>query len=212
MKERAVAMQDAESLIERYLSEHSASTIFPYSNKNDNKLPVNEIMSKQDQLLCRSDRSFVVGTYACPLQVGNRMHEFLNAFAGAVITNRTLVWSYCDRVSCKMGGTVSRCDAMLRRKEWILSATMLMQRLERGGCTKKQRYTRPDDESKRRLENSAHMFVNEEKKRREDEARYIVDPVVPRTRYSVDGEGLLACCGIDTLPSKNLRLWCFRET
>ena len=97
-----------------------------------------------------------------------------------------------------------RCDAMLRRKEWILSATMLMQRLERGGCTKKQRYTRPDDESKRRLENSAHMFVNEEKKRREDEARYIVDPVVPRTRYSVDGEGLLACCGIDTLPQRIL--------
>ena len=51
VKERAVAMQDAESLIERYLSEHNASTIFPYSNKNDNKLPVNEIMSKPGSIV-----------------------------------------------------------------------------------------------------------------------------------------------------------------
>ena len=39
----------------------------------------------------------VVGVYGCPAQLGNRIHEFLNAFALAVVTNRTLytlVWQY----------------------------------------------------------------------------------------------------------------------
>lgn len=203
-KERNSAMEDAQALIERYLREHSAFTMFPYSERSKEKLPVMDMMSRQDQLLCHSDRSFVVGTYACPLQVGNRIHEFLNAFAGAVITNRTLVWNYCERVSCKSGGTVSRCDAMLQRKGWIVSAAMVLQRLERGGCSKKQKYVVPRDKGRRNLGNSARIFVNEQKKRAAEEAQHIVDPVVPKTRYSVDGEGLVACCGIDTLPQRIL--------
>ena len=39
-------------------------------------------------------RKYLVATYACPLQIGNRMHEFLNAFAVAVISDRTLLWQY----------------------------------------------------------------------------------------------------------------------
>ena len=204
VKERDEAMRDAQALMEQYLNEHSAAAMFPYSDKNKETLPVMDMMAKQDSLLCHSNRSFVVGTYACPLQVGNRVHEFLNAFAGAVITNRTLVWNYCDRMSCKMGGTVSRCDAMLQRKGWILSATMVTQRLERGGCIKRHRYRAPVGQDRRRLGSSARMFVNMEKKATAEEARHIVDPVVPKTRYSVDGEGLVACCGIDTLPQRIL--------
>jgi hypothetical protein len=34
------------------------------------------------------DRKFVIGVYACPQAMGNHLHEFLNAFAMAFITNR----------------------------------------------------------------------------------------------------------------------------
>jgi hypothetical protein len=34
------------------------------------------------------DRKFVIGVYACPQAMGNHLHEFLNSFAAAFITNR----------------------------------------------------------------------------------------------------------------------------
>lgn len=71
------------NLLEKYANAHNTSAISVLSNKS----------------LC--NMQFTVGTYACPMQVGNRIHEFLNAFAGAIITDRTLLWSYCTREYCK---------------------------------------------------------------------------------------------------------------
>jgi hypothetical protein len=65
-------------------------------------------------------RTFAAATYACPQAIGNHMHEFLNGFLGAFITNRTLVWSFCERKPCRVD-VLSDCDEVMTRHSWILS-------------------------------------------------------------------------------------------
>ena len=43
-------------------------------------------------------------------------HIFLNSFALAVSTNRTLLWSPCRRPNCD---SISRCDGLLHRAKWL---------------------------------------------------------------------------------------------
>lgn len=75
-----------------------------------------------------NDTYFVVGTYGCPGQFGNRMHEFLNAFALAVITQRTLVWRYTNQATgVHEVGTLEECSKFLTRRTWIQSAEILPQ-------------------------------------------------------------------------------------
>jgi hypothetical protein len=71
-----------------------------------------------DENFC--ERKFAIGTYICPQAVGNRMNEFLNAFAGAFITNRTLVWRICMRKHCQYDNE-DDCAAFLTRLPWIVS-------------------------------------------------------------------------------------------
>jgi len=124
----------------------------------------------QDKNLCK--RKFVVASYACPAQLGERVHEFLNAYAGAVITNRTLVWRYCSRKGCKTAGNdQATCDGLLQRLPWIPSAETIFDRLEKGGC--------PVDT------------------KRLDET-----PLVPLARHAATSESLVACCRVDAIPDR----------
>ena len=66
------------------------------------------------------NRSFTYATYACPQAMGNHMHEFLNGFVGSFITNRTLVWTFCERKPCRVD-VLSDCDEVVTRHPWILS-------------------------------------------------------------------------------------------
>ena len=47
------------------------------------------------------------------------MHEFLNGFAAAVVTNRTLVWTYTKQGGKVSPGSLNECGALLHRKAWI---------------------------------------------------------------------------------------------
>jgi len=124
----------------------------------------------QDKNLCK--RKFVIGTYSCPTQIGERMHEFLNAYAGAVITNRTLIWRYCNRKGCQAPGSdQTSCDGLLTRLPWIPSSKDVFARLAAGGC--------PIDEKK----------VNE-------------TIIVPMSRHESTSEPLLACCHIDNIADR----------
>ena len=65
---------------------------------------------------CRSADGCVIAEYSCPERLGNRMHEFVNAMILALVTNRTLQWSY-------LGGATalnySECPRVLTRAAWM---------------------------------------------------------------------------------------------
>lgn len=47
------------------------------------------------------------------------MHELLNGFAAAVVTNRTLVWTYSKQGGRVSPGSLNECGALMHRKAWI---------------------------------------------------------------------------------------------
>lgn len=78
-----------------------------------------------------NNRSFVVAHYACPLEAGNRIHEFLNSMIFAMVLNRTVLWDFYDDNLCrKIRIDPNQCDAFanpdvcdktLHRSSWIPS-------------------------------------------------------------------------------------------
>jgi len=75
------------------------------------------------QTLPAKTQKYVRGIYSCPHQAGNRLTHFLNAFAFAVVTNRTLLWEYCSDSHhfCPMHGSIRDCEKVLHRAPWIQS-------------------------------------------------------------------------------------------
>lgn len=73
-------------------------------------------------------RHYAIAHYSCPEQLGNRMMGFLNAFLAAVVTNRTVLWSYCHRDPevCPMSGPLEECERVYRRREWIASTDEML--------------------------------------------------------------------------------------
>jgi hypothetical protein len=70
------------------------------------------------------DRSFVVGTYACPQDRGD-LDTFLNTFLYAIVTNQTFVWHYdalghCDSTS-PCPPTLQECNQLIQPKSWLPS-------------------------------------------------------------------------------------------
>jgi hypothetical protein len=103
-----------------YLFTLCGSTDDWYSTLDSYKRLHNREVVLQDPSFCT--RKFVVATYACPSMVGNHMHEFLNAWAGALVTNRTVLWSFCTRKPCLMDDEET-CGLYIQRASWIASAT-----------------------------------------------------------------------------------------
>lgn len=92
--------------------------------------------------LKNNERHFISAGYSCPHQVGNRLHSFLNAAIAAIISNRTLLWHYCDeKHSCSIRSpyikkriknklkrsmnfvpdTIESCEQTWSRHSWIPS-------------------------------------------------------------------------------------------
>lgn len=67
----------------------------------------------------RSHGRYVVARYACPVRLGNMLHNFINAFALAVVTNRTLLWAYSTRSGLRKGVALDQCAHVLQRAPWI---------------------------------------------------------------------------------------------
>jgi hypothetical protein len=86
------------------------------------------IIRNSQQLLSREyskycNRKYIVGTYSCPRQVGNRIHEFLNTFLAAVILDRTLLWHYCSQKYCNQHVSESECTRFIHRYCHTMLAT-----------------------------------------------------------------------------------------
>jgi len=90
-------------------------------------------------------RKFVVAYYSCPVEAGNRLLRFLNAYILAIMSNRTVLWDYYSTENCMMNDvppeyfdearcnsldTIEACDKVLVRHPWIPSFTEWRDRLE----------------------------------------------------------------------------------
>jgi hypothetical protein len=92
----------------------------------------NEDVVFNDPNFC--SRRYVVGTYACPQAIGNHMHEFLNNYAAALITNRTLLWKFCNRKPCLVDFE-SDCSLVLERFSWLPSLQRFESLWKEKNCT-----------------------------------------------------------------------------
>lgn len=103
------------SLLRHYVRDHSA--------------PVPSAKAAQD-----AGSGYAVAYYMCPQEVGNRMHQFLNAFAVAVATNRTVLWSFGSSDGLNpFRASLSGCQAVLPRRAWLQPATSLHTAVKRHG-------------------------------------------------------------------------------
>lgn len=75
-----------------------------------------------------------MGTYSAPEQIGNHMHEFLNGYLAAFVTNRTLLWQYCDRRPCRQN-PYAKCNELLPRLPWMMHIGELWQLWKEHNCT-----------------------------------------------------------------------------
>jgi hypothetical protein len=90
------------------------------------------------------NRTFALGYYSCPLQAGNRLHHFFNSLLWAVVSNRTLLWKYYDKETCRavqsderldnevcgVANTLHDCDPVLKRASWLPSYDEFAQELK----------------------------------------------------------------------------------
>lgn len=104
---------DVISLLRVYQSQHNADAVF------------------NDPNFC--SRKFAVAVYACPQAIGNHMHEFLNPYAAALITNRTVLWSFCGRKPCRVDFE-SDCNEVLNRFSWLPSLDNFHKHWKEKGC------------------------------------------------------------------------------
>lgn len=111
-----------QKALQQYISWHSNSSLaLDYKRYGD-------FIDSNNDL-----RSFVVGYYSCPIQAGNRLHDFWNALIVAIVTNRTLLWKYYDPETCSyahVGYDTNPCEIsnherdcaqVLKRAAWIPS-------------------------------------------------------------------------------------------
>jgi hypothetical protein len=64
--------------------------------------------------------NFIVGTYSCPLEAGNRLHKFMNSLIWAVTTRRFFLWRYFDETACREEEAelaTGTCDSFLNTRE-----------------------------------------------------------------------------------------------
>ena len=111
-----------KNLINNYKQTHNINR-FIDSNSN----PIRVIKAHPSFTSCSKETikdipRIMIAYYHCPDQIGNRMMEFLNTFAIAIITNRTIVWKFCQGLGrCSEDSSVETCDRVMRRKPWMIS-------------------------------------------------------------------------------------------
>lgn len=119
---RELPLLRPQRALQRYVSWHSNTSLALDYDKNGDFVDSNN-----------NNRSFVVGYYSCPIQAGNRLHDFWNSLIVAIVTNRTLLWKYNDPETCfrahigydtnpcEISNHEQDCSRVLKRASWIPS-------------------------------------------------------------------------------------------
>lgn len=61
------------------------------------------------------------------------MHEYLNPLIAAFVSNRTVLWKFCDRKPCQLDN-VYDCNIYLKRHEWIPSLSEVVAKMKEKNC------------------------------------------------------------------------------
>jgi hypothetical protein len=99
-------------VMEHYIQQHSQQQLQhewiscqlqqqPEKNNTTNHYNSSTTTTVLSSCTALEQRNFMVGVYSCPLQSGNRLHRFMNAFVWAIATNRTLLWRYFTHDICR---------------------------------------------------------------------------------------------------------------
>ena len=101
---------------------------------SDLPAPLLVLKDYMNHVVSNKEAPVAIVHYACPLQAGNRLHQFLNGFLWAILTQRKIVWEYfspevCqqqlqnsimfDDKICPHMNRVEECDRILPRQHWI---------------------------------------------------------------------------------------------
>lgn len=100
------------NLIRSYVGMHKAPVVNPVVDKK---------------------RRYIVAGYGCPHFLGNYVFNFLNAFAVALVTNRTLLWINHGRHIDKKGPSnpsLIECDGFMDVRSWVPAAEAVLPILE----------------------------------------------------------------------------------
>ena len=133
------------AVMTRYISQHSHQRLELEWNEacgqgQQQQQQREGIAPADDSLSCRLDstkssRRYLVASYSCPIESGNRLHRFMNGVLWAVLTNRTFLWRYQDYDVCEEydeGNCASEynrslivgpvdCEGLIQRSPWIPS-------------------------------------------------------------------------------------------
>ena len=133
------------TLLNNYMREHSVETVkvstymihavssyFSCYSSSHFHHEQRKIMLHSKGKHCNHKNKYLVGTFSAPKQLGNRIHEFLNAFLAAVIMDRTLLWHYCTQRYCHYKHTEG--NGTLQLATFIPSASEILPILVKEGC------------------------------------------------------------------------------
>uniref|UniRef100_A0A7S3PKA2 Uncharacterized protein n=1 Tax=Aplanochytrium stocchinoi TaxID=215587 RepID=A0A7S3PKA2_9STRA len=110
-KHRTRPHELAQERVKTYIAWHSSSKLHGELKRCGNNATNCSVLQQ---------RRFIVGEYSCPHQLGNRVHVLLNALIFGIVTNRTLLWKYCDLEDiCPHHGDKSGCDKWLELNSWV---------------------------------------------------------------------------------------------
>ena len=94
----------------RYISEHSHQRLelewneACHNNNNNNRTTTNNNSTCKLNETTGNHRKYLVASYSCPIESGNRLHRFMNGLMWAVLTNRTFLWRYQTNEVCEEWG------------------------------------------------------------------------------------------------------------
>lgn len=167
-------------------------------------------------------RKYAIMFYQCPVSAGNRIHEALNDFLYAIISNRTLLWKYYDSEACvgyherargkgrsqldncTVQGSIEDCSPMLELQNWLPSYDRWARRLGLAASA-------DNSDGHKSTTNPLLYFVDRDELN--DMAAYEDEPAVvfyPRTEsldYSNPEVTKLPADSLSTVAAKRLYSW-----
>ena len=120
--QQSIHYEAIKNIINNYKQTHNINRFIDSDSRPTGSIKTHSSFTSCNKETIKDVPRIIIGYYHCPDQIGNRVMEFLNSFAIAIIANRTLVWKFCQGLGrCSEDSSVETCDRVMRRKPWMIS-------------------------------------------------------------------------------------------